>query len=118
MQKPYDGTSGSPLASAADWIPVIVDRLTRQFQPLRIILFGSRARGDHRPDSDVDLLVVMPEIDDRRRTTVAMLSALRDRRVPVDIVVTTPEEIARRGHLVGTILRPALRDGRVLYERI
>ena len=103
--------------NAADWIPVIVDRLVQQFRPLRIILFGSHARGDARPDSDVDLLVVLPEAPDKRRVNVAMLRALRDLPVAKDVVVTTPEEIARRGNLVGTVLRPALREGKVLYER-
>ncbi|MGH2353767.1 MAG: nucleotidyltransferase domain-containing protein [Chloroflexota bacterium] len=94
-----------------------VDRLVRRFQPVRIILFGSQARGDVGRDSDVDLLVVLPSVADRRDATVQMLRALGDLPVPVDVVVTTPDEIARRGHLVGTILRPALREGTVLYER-
>ena len=102
---------------AADWIPVMVDRLVRQFEPTRIILFGSQARGDAGPDSDVDLLVVLPRVEDQREATVQMLRALSDLPIPKDVVVTTPQEIARRGHLVGTVLRPALREGRVLYER-
>jgi len=46
-----------------------------------------------------------------------MLGALSERRLPVDIVLTTPQEIAQRGHLVGSVLRPALREGKVVYER-
>lgn len=104
-------------AAAPNCIPLMVERIVRDFRPLRIILFGSHARGEATADSDVDLLVVMPELNDKRRTTVEMRRVLADLPVCKDIVVTTPEEIARRGWLVGTILRPALREGRVLYER-
>jgi uncharacterized protein len=93
------------------------DRLVREFQPLRIILFGSWARGDATQDSDVDLLVVMPEPIDRRQTAIAMRQALRDLPMSKDIVVATPSDLAERGDLVGTVLRPALREGRVIFER-
>ena len=95
----------------------MVQRIVADFHPSRIVLFGSRGRGDAWPESDVDLLVVMPQVDDRRRTTVRIRQALADLPVSKDIVVTTPDEIARRGHVVGTVLRHALREGRVLYER-
>ncbi len=95
----------------------MVERIAQTFHPLRIILFGSLARGEARPDSDVDLLVVLPHIDDKRQTTIEIRRALADLPVAKDIVVTTPEEIELRGNLVGTVLRPALREGRVLYER-
>lgn len=98
-------------------ISTMVDRIVRQFQPLRVILFGSHARGSATADSDVDLLVVLGEVTDKRRTTVEIRRALGDLPVSKDIVVTTPDEIARRGDLVGSVLRPALREGVVLYER-
>ena len=104
--------------TTAEWISVITNRIVRDFHPLRIILFGSHARGDAGPGSDVDLLVVLPQVADKRKTTVEIRRALRDFPVAKDIVVTTPEEIARRGELVGTVLRPALREGKVLYERV
>ncbi len=94
-----------------------VERITRKFSPLRIILFGSWARGDARPDSDLDLLVVLPRVENKRRVTVEILRALNGLPVSKDVVVTTPEEIAARGHLVGHVLRPALREGKVVYER-
>jgi hypothetical protein len=65
----------------------------------------------------VDLLVVCDEVENKRRLAIAMGRLLGDLPVGKDIVVTTPEEIRRRGHLVGTVLRPALREGKVLYER-
>ena len=98
-------------------IDTMVERIVQRFQPLRIILFGSHARGSAATDSDVDLLVVLREAIDKRSTTVEIRRALGDLPVSKDIVVTTPEEIARRGDLVGSVLRPALREGTVLYER-
>lgn len=98
-------------------IPAMVDRIVHKFHPLRIILFGSHARGEAGPESDVDLLVVLPKVVNKRQAAIEIRRALADFPVCKDIVVTTPEEIARRGHLVGTILRPALREGKVLYER-
>lgn len=94
-----------------------MERLVAGFQPLQILLFGSQARGDASPDSDVDLLVVLPRITNKRETLVAMLRALADLPVPIDVIPTDPDEIRRRGHLVGSVLRPALREGKVVYER-
>lgn len=101
----------------AELLPIITERIVRQFNPDRVILFGSHARGTAQEDSDVDLLVVLPEVADKRQTAIAIHNALNDLPVAKDIIVTTPEEINRRGHLVSSILRPALREGKVLYAR-
>ena len=100
----------------ADYIQVMAERIVQDFDPVKIILFGSHARGEAGPESDIDLLVVLPEVANKRQAAVAIRRALADLPVTKDIVVTTPEEIARRGDLVGTVLRPALREGKVLYE--
>ena len=103
--------------TTADLIQAMTDRIVRGFQPVRIILFGSHARGDAKLDSDVDLLVVLPQVTNKRRTAVEIRRALADLPVCKDIIVATPEEIARRGDLVGTVLRLALQEGKVLHER-
>jgi len=103
--------------TGADLILAMADRIVRNFHPLRIILFGSHARDNARVESDVDLLIVLPEVSDKRKAAVDIRRALADFPISKDIIVTTPEEIARRGDLVGTVLQPALREGKVLYER-
>jgi len=101
----------------ADAIALMTERIRHACNPRRIVLFGSRARGQAGPGSDVDLLVVLDHITDRRREAVALRRLLADIPVAKDLVLTTPDEIKRRGSLVGTLLRPALREGIVLHER-
>lgn len=95
----------------------IVKRLVSRFNPDQIILFGSRARGTAHPESDIDLLVVLPLRGSKRAKQVEMRLALHDIRVPKDIIVVTPEEVARQRHVVGTLIKPALQEGKVLYAR-
>lgn len=105
------------LASQPSCLPDAVERIVRGFNPLRIILFGSWARGEARADSDLDLLVVLPQVGDKRQATVEILRALNGLPLSKDVVVTTPEEIAARGAAIGQVLRPALQEGKVVYER-
>lgn len=98
-------------------VATMVERIVEGFAPERILLFGSRARGDADGWSDVDLLVVMPDGTDRREAAVAIGVTVGDLPIAKDIIVTTPDHIERRGHVIGTVLRPARREGRVLYER-
>jgi len=102
-----------------EWLPEVVERVVEGFDPLKVILFGSLARGEANYDSDVDLLVVFEEVarEDRRELTLDIGRALDGIPVPVDVIVTDVDEIRRRGHLVGPILRPALEEGKVMYER-
>jgi predicted nucleotidyltransferase len=95
----------------------IVGRL-RAFRPERIILFGSFARGDARPDSDLDVLVVLPDsaaVTDE--TPVEMRLAVGPLDFDYDLFVTTPAELAWRGELVGCVEYPALREGVSIYQR-
>ena len=97
-----------------------VARIVRAFDPVRIDVFGSVARGDEQAGSDLDLLIVFETLDraDKRPTAVRALRALDGLSVPADVVVTSPEEIARRGRLVGSVLREALQHGRTVYTRL
>ncbi|MGH8908160.1 MAG: nucleotidyltransferase domain-containing protein [Egibacteraceae bacterium] len=101
-----------------EWLPEVVADIVREHDPLKVILFGSVARGEAGPDSDIDLLVVLPEAPfaERARMMGAVHRSIRA-GVPVDVFVTDPEEIARRGHLTGTVLYPALHEGVVVHER-
>ena len=95
----------------------LVERIVRKFHPEQVILFGSHARGEAGPDSNIDLLVIMPvegSVCDKR---LEIRRALPDLPVPVDVVVTTPEDFAWRKDVVGTIEWPATREGKVLYAR-
>jgi predicted nucleotidyltransferase len=96
----------------------MVRRIVKQFNPDQIILFGSHARGDAGPDSDVDLLVVMPVAGSKRRKAVEIGVALHDIPVAKDIIISTPEDFAWRKDLVGTIEHPAASEGKVLYAKI
>ena len=96
----------------------MVRRLVRQFDPEQIILFGSHARGTAGPDSDVDLMVVMPiKRSQKAAMEIAMGVALHEFPTPKDVVVVSPEEVARKRHITGTLVYPALREGKVLYVR-
>lgn len=98
-------------------IEMMVQRLVDRFDPEQIILFGSQARGMAAPGSDVDLLVIMPVTGSKRAKQLEMRMALHDIAVPKDIILATPDEVARRRDIVGTLIRPALREGKVLYAR-
>jgi len=95
----------------------MVRRIVRQFHPERVILFGSHARGDAGPDSDVDLLVVMPVPGSKREKQMEIQAVLRGVPVPVDVIVSTPEEFGWRQEIAGTIEYPAVREGKVLYAQ-
>jgi uncharacterized protein len=105
--------SDEPLAE----IERMVRRIVEGFDPQKIILFGSYARGTYGPDSDVDLLVIMNVEGSKKEITIQIDRALIDRRIPLDIVVVTPEDVERYRELVGNVIRPALEEGRILYER-
>ena len=98
-------------------IQQMVKRIVAQFHPERIILFGSHARGQAGTDSDVDLLIVMPVSGSKRQKAVEIGVALHDIPVAKDVIVVTPEDFEWRKEIVGTIERPAARDGRLLYAR-
>jgi predicted nucleotidyltransferase len=92
-------------------VPEQIDRMVKRFHPEKIILFGSQARGDAGPDRDVDLLVVMRVEGSISEKRLEIRLAHPDLPVPVDVIVTTPEDFAWRKVIVGTIEWPATQGG-------
>jgi len=95
----------------------IVRRLVEAVDPDRIILFGSRARGDARPDSDVDLLVVRDSQEALGPRIVRAYSALMGMGIPKDVLWYTPQEVQDWAGVRSHVISRALREGRVLYEK-
>ncbi len=95
----------------------MVKRIVKRFAPEQIILFGSQARGDAGPDSDIDLLVVMNFEGSKLDKMVELRGVADYVAVAVDILITTPEDFAWRKDYVGTIEWPASREGKVMYAR-
>jgi predicted nucleotidyltransferase len=93
----------------------IVRRVVAVARPDRIVLFGSAARGDMGPDSDVDLLVIKSRVAHRRRLAQQIHQAFFGLGIPVDVIVVTPEDVRAFSNKVGTIIEPALREGREVY---
>ena len=86
-------------------------------KPRRVILFGSGARGELKPNSDLDLMVVVPDSSqDTIEVTSAIYMALPGNRLPTDVLVVTPKEIEYNWSNPGCAIRPAVEEGRVLYD--
>ena len=99
----------------------MVEVIVREADPEKIILFGSRARGDAKPDSDVDLLVVESEPfspqRSRRQETVRLYSALRNLPVSKDLLIYSRDEFDQWKTSLNHVVGRAFREGRVLHER-
>jgi predicted nucleotidyltransferase len=98
-------------------INAAIRRLVERFNPERIILFGSQARGTADDRSDADFLVITELTAKRRVLMLEMDRALSGIGLARDIVVLTPEEFERDREIPGTIARPASKEGKILYER-
>lgn len=98
-------------------IDAAIRRLVERFNPERIILFGSQARGTADDRSDADFLVITELTAKRRVLMLEMDRALRGIGLARDIVILTPEEFERDREIPGTIARPASKEGKILYER-
>lgn len=101
----------------AEWCPEAVAAIVSALHPREIIIFGSVARGDDGPDSDIDVLVVLDKAaPGRKREYIAVARAAIEAPIPLDVLITDPKEMAERGDLPG-ILRVARREGRCAYAR-
>jgi predicted nucleotidyltransferase len=93
----------------------IVRRIVEIVHPVEIVLFGSAARGNGGSDSDLDLLVVMPDGTHRRQTAQHLYSQLSGIGVPFDLIVATRNDLAMHADNPGLIYKTALSEGRVVY---
>lgn len=100
------------------WLPAAVGDVVRAVAPRQVVLFGSVARGDEGPDSDLDLLVVLDRVEPSERAR--LISSIRrsiSAPAPIDIFVTDPDEFERRRDVIGSIFYWPAREGEVVYER-
>jgi predicted nucleotidyltransferase len=95
----------------------IIRRIVHTARPEKVILFGSRARGDARPDSDLDLVVIKESDEPRHRRAVPLYLALVGLNVPVDVMVYTPEEVQDWSAVPQAFITTVVREGKVVYER-
>ncbi len=95
-------------------IRAVVEQIVEKFQPEKIILFGSYAYGQPRPESDVDLLVVM-DTPLRNREQAAQIACAIDYHFGLDLLVRTPQQLARRLALGDFFLQEVIEKGKVLY---
>ena len=116
---------GNTLMTGTAHVPEVTEALLDQIvglivsigDPLKIILFGSRARNEHRPDSDIDLLVVEESDLPRFKRSPRYYRGTRGTFPAREIVVWTPAEIREWHSVPNHFVTTAIREGRVLYER-
>jgi predicted nucleotidyltransferase len=89
-------------------------RLAEVAPDAQVILFGSHARGDAGPESDLDLLIIEPEVSQRRAESARLRRELRSLEVPLDVIVVSADHVAQWGAVEGTMVHEALREGRTL----
>ncbi len=92
-----------------------IQDIVRLFLPERIIMFGSQVYGNSTPDSDIDLLVVMP-FEGKACLKALEILKLADPRFPIDLIVRTPEQIKSRLAMGDFFIKEILEKGKVLYE--
>lgn len=97
-------------------IEEIVNRVTQAIHPLRVILFGSAARGEMGPASDVDLLIVMPDGTHRRDAGRKAFRALSGLGIAKDVIVVTESDLKDFGDNPSLVIKPALEEGREVYH--
>ena len=93
-----------------------VQRIVQVARPNKVILFGSYARGDVTPDSDLDLMVILPGHPDKIAEMIRLRRAIGAVGTGVDVLVFSEEEALRRGQVPGTVIYWANTEGKVLYE--
>ncbi len=98
-------------------IDQITKRIVEAFNPRRIVMFGSRARGEARPDSDVDLMIEMETDLSPPRRAMAIDALFGLRGWAMDVLVYTPREVEEQRRYRNSLLRIIEAEGKVLYEQ-
>lgn len=112
-----DGPPLGPYRNAEAAIADALHRLVAQLDPDEVWLFGSRARGDHRPDSDIDLLVVLPDgLTPDRYTLQAVQRPLLGGGAPVDVLPVSRTAFDTAPDALGGLAAQAKAEGRRLYR--
>ena len=93
----------------------LINRIVDEVHPLRILVFGSAARGGMGENSDIDVLVIMPEGTHRRRTAQLLYRRIRGVGMPFDIVVATPKDLEKHKENIGLIYWKILKEGKEVY---
>ena len=96
----------------------MTEKIINSFSPEKIIIFGSWARNEATEDSDIDFLVITSYNGSKRDIQVAIRRELKGFGVSKDVIVATREEIEQKQDLPGYIYGTALREGKVVYERV
>jgi len=110
-----DSSEGMDTALMDDILAETVRRIVESVHPKQIILFGSAIRGDMGPNSDFDLLIIIPSGGHRRRTAQTIYRKLIGVGFAIDIIVVTEDDIEKFGETMGMVIQPALKEGKVLY---
>jgi len=100
-----------------DAINDIGDKIVECFSPDKIVLFGSYAWGEPDQDSDLDLFIVMESRERPIKRAAAIRRSLKDRYVPMDVIVRTPEEVQSRLDIEDPFIKKIMKDGMVIYAR-
>jgi len=100
-----------------DILPLIVKKIVEVSQPEKIILFGSYARGEENKDSDIDLLIVKDKIESKIKETLKIRRSLKNFIIPEDIILVRKEEFEFYKKESGSVIRNAVLEGKVIYEK-
>jgi len=93
----------------------ITAQIIKKYHPVKIILFGSAARGELGPDSDADFLIIKKETPFYGADRIRELNQLLERNIPLDLLIYRPEEFEKRMKMGDPFLKAILKEGKTLY---